>query len=199
MSKRIKRPSAEEEIHLPKWPAETHHRHEPSGCEIELQALQIEYGNLFDRSNKLDNKVYITITFCGFLFVFITGLFAGVPSIYTHTAIYEQIMIWLYLLLCVAVILSYVGNLVYLMRLLKPEGIIRMDPDEMASMKLYAKRGDQACLPLMLQYRKIININLDKLHERCDHFTRGIRFVVINVILAFCAYAYQMLLHMAIN
>ncbi len=46
-----------------------------SGSQLELDSLIIEYQNQFDRSNKLDNKVYITITFCGFLFVFIIGLF----------------------------------------------------------------------------------------------------------------------------
>lgn len=29
----------------------------------ELESLRIEYQNLFDRSNKLDNKAYITVTF----------------------------------------------------------------------------------------------------------------------------------------
>lgn len=52
-----------------------------SGNRLELDSLMVEYRNLFDRSNKLDNKVYITITFCGFLFVFITGLFSGISKI----------------------------------------------------------------------------------------------------------------------
>ena len=33
------------------------------GTSEELESLRIEYQNLFDRSNKLDNKTYITITF----------------------------------------------------------------------------------------------------------------------------------------
>ena len=49
-----------------------------TGSQLELTSLMTEYENQFDRSNKLDNKVYITITFCGFLFVFIIGLFNGI-------------------------------------------------------------------------------------------------------------------------
>ena len=52
-----------------------------AGLRLELDSLKIEYQNLFDRSNKLDNKVYITITFCGFLFVFITGLFSKISQL----------------------------------------------------------------------------------------------------------------------
>ena len=44
-----------------------------TGSQLELTSLTTEYENQFDRSNKLDNKVYITITFCGFFFVFIMG------------------------------------------------------------------------------------------------------------------------------
>ena len=51
------------------------------GTSEELESLRIEYQNLFDRSNKLDNKTYITITFCGFMFVFITSLFGSIPQI----------------------------------------------------------------------------------------------------------------------
>ena len=42
-----------------------------------LDSLILEYKNTFERSDKLDNKVYIVITFCGFVFVFITNLFGG--------------------------------------------------------------------------------------------------------------------------
>ena len=46
-----------------------------TGSQLELTSLTTEYENPFDRSNKLDNKVYITITFCGFFFVFIIAQF----------------------------------------------------------------------------------------------------------------------------
>ena len=46
-----------------------------------LNSLILEYKNTFERSNKLDNKVYIVITFCGFVFVFITNLFHGLTNL----------------------------------------------------------------------------------------------------------------------
>ena len=51
-----------------------------TGSQLELTSLMTEYENQFDRSNKLDNKVYITITFCGFLCLSLACLM-GFPSL----------------------------------------------------------------------------------------------------------------------
>ena len=149
---------------------------EHTGSQLELTSLMTEYENQFDRSNKLDNKVYITITFCGFLFVFITGLFNGISK---------------YILSCIAVMGAYAYVLVFFMRLLQPEQISRMDPEIMQKEHFEEMEEEAARLRLIELYRETVNGNLEKLHHRCDEFVKGLKFIVPTVLLAFACYALQ--------
>ena len=167
---------------------------EATGNRRELDSLMVEYRNLFDRSNKLDNKVYITITFCGFLFVFITGLFSGISRISRPVGGLKTAVTVLYILTCIAVMVSYAYLLVYFMRLLQPEQIVRMDPDLMERENLGDLSESEACDRLIALYHGIINEDLVKLKRRCDEFTKGLRFVVPTVILAFLNYTFQLIL-----
>lgn len=166
------------------------------GRQKELESLIIEYQNQFDRSNKLDNKVYIAITFCGFIFVFITGLFSGISTLRRPQNGLELIFTVLYLLTCIAVMISYIYVLIFFMRLLQPEQIIRMDPEKLEGKELEKMDDEESCICLIQLYRATINENLVKLKRRCDEFTKGLRFIVPTVLLAFAAYTFQLFLSM---
>ena len=165
-----------------------------TGTQLELVSLMAEYENQFDRSNKLDNKVYITITFCGFFFVFITGLFNGLSQLAKPQNVLQLFITVLYILSCIAIMIAYVYVLVFFMRLLRPEQIARMDPDIMQKEHLEEMEEDAARQRLIALYRETINGNLEKLHYRCDAFVRGLRFIVPTVLLAFVCYALQIIL-----
>lgn len=164
---------------------------------LALDSLILEYRNSFDRSNKLDNKVYIVITFCGFLFVFITNLFSGLTRL---TVPSEPVLLGLtvlYVLCCLAVMLAYIGVLVFFLALLRPEKIHRMDPEYVQVEQLAVLPEQEAAERLLELYRQTVNENLVRLHLRCDRFTKGLRYVVCTVILAFVAYGVQILLALA--
>lgn len=164
------------------------------GTSKELESLRIEYQNLFDRSNKLDNKAYITVTFCGFMFVFITSLFGSIPQIRFEGVPIHDVMTTLYIIVCIAVAVTYVWNLIYFMQMLAPEGIIRLDPDKIAAAQLDSCSAHEAERKLIALYRGIINEDLEKLHVRCDRFVLGLRYVILTLILSFAAYGLQILL-----
>lgn len=166
--------------------------HTPAtGTQLELNSLIIEYQNQFDRSNKLDNKVYIAITFCGFLFVFIIGLFNGISQLQKPIGAAQAFLSALYIFTCISVMICYVYVLVFFMRLLQPEQIARMDPDLLMKEKLDELDEEAACQKLIQLYRQTINGNLEKLKHRCDEFVKGLRFIVPTVLLAFAAYVFQ--------
>lgn len=165
-----------------------------TGSEQELESLRIEYQNLFDRSNKLDNKVYITVTFLGFMFVFITSLFGSIPQLKMNGNTMHDVFSVLYVIACIAVSITYVWNLVYYMELLAPEQIIRLDPDKIKAQKLENVPIQEAECRLVRLYRAIINEDLEKLHIRCDKFVFGLRFVILTLVLSFVLYGLQMLL-----
>lgn len=167
---------------------------EQSGIFLELDSLIIEYKNLFDRSNKLDNKVYITITFCGFLFVFITSLFGSISRFGNVTGPLDTLLAGLYIISCIAVMVSYGYLLIYFMHLLKPEGIVRMDPDILKQAGLECLSEAEAAEQLIALYRNAIDEDLIKLKKRCDSFTKGLRYVILTVTLAFIAYVLQLLI-----
>ena len=161
---------------------------------LALNSLILEYKNSFDRSNKLDNKVYIVITFCGFLFVFITNLFSGLTRITMPGGAVPLALTILYISLCLAVMGAYIGVLVFFLGLLRPEKIHRMDP-EFVQVELLAALPEQEATERLLDlYRQTVNENLVRLHHRCDRFTKGLRYVVCTVILAFATYGVQILL-----
>ena len=83
----------------------------------------------------------------------------------------------LYIITCIAVAVSYVWNLIWFMRLLAPEGIIRLDPDKIAGADLDSCSAHETERRLIRMYRSIINKDLAKLHARCDRFVRGLRYV----------------------
>lgn len=78
-----------------------------------LDSLILEYKNTFERSDKLDNKVYIVITFCGFVFVFITNLFGGLTGLVMPEGTLALLLTVLYVGSCLAVMLAYVLVLVF--------------------------------------------------------------------------------------
>lgn len=165
-----------------------------SGQALELTSLRQEYQNGFDRSNKLDNKVYIVITFCGFLFVFITELFSGLTQLRWPQAPLPTVLAMLYVGSCLAVMLAYVGVLIFFLGLLRPEKIHRVDPCLLEQAALEALPEPEATACLVGLYRQTVNENLDRLHRRCDRFTLGLRYVVGMVALAFLAYGARVLL-----
>ncbi len=167
-----------------------------SGSREELESLRIEYQNLFDRSNKLDNKVYISVTFLGFMFVFITSLFGSIPQLTFQGTKLQNALTIAYVLTAIAVAVTYVWNLIYFMRLLAPEGILRLDPDKIAREKLDKCEARKAEEKLIALYREIVNADLEKLHKRCDRFVRGLRLVIVTLVLSFLTYALQILLRL---
>ena len=183
----------QEQIHDVNGYDQGYRRH---GSSQELESLRIEYQNLFDRSNKLDNKAYITVTFCGFMFVFITSLFGSLSQIHMTGTVLTDTLMGLYIITCIAVAVSYVWNLIWFMRLLAPEGIIRLDPDKIAGADLDSCSAHEAERRLIRMYRSIINKDLAKLHARCDRFVRGLRYVLLTLILSFICYGLQVLINM---
>ena len=165
-----------------------------TGSQLELTSLMVEYENQFDRSNKIDNKVYIAITFCGFLFVFIIGLFSGISQLKMPENGIQMFVSGLYILNCIAVMGAYVYVLVFFMRLLQPEQIARMDPEIMQKEHFEEMEEEAARLRLIELYRETVNGNLEKLHHRCDEFVKGLKFIVPTVLLAFACYALQIVL-----
>ena len=69
-----------------------------------------------------------------------------------------------------------------------------MDPDFIHVETLSALPEQEATDRLLELYRQVVDDNLERLHDRCDRFTRGLRYVVCTVILAFVAYGVQILL-----
>ena len=87
----------------------------------------------------------------------------------------------LYISSCIAVSITYVWNLIWFMQLLAPEGIIRLDPDKIAKADLDHCSAHQAECRLIELYRGIINEDLVKLHDRCDRFVKGLRYVLLTL------------------
>ena len=168
----------------------------PIGNQMTLKCLQMEYQNIFERSNKLDNKVYIALTFCGFLFVFITGLFSGISRLQIPTHMAAFIVTGLYILTCIFVMIAYAYALVKFIKLLSPEELVRFEPDFAHQDNLNSSDEERNCAELCEIYIKLVSEDLKKLEHRCHEYTSCLKFIPPTVVLAFAAYVLQILLQM---
>ena len=80
---------------------------EEDSSEICLDAVLEEYQHSIHRSEKLDNKVYILSTICGFIFVFITDIIPNLGTFQIPKDIVQTRLVLSYFALTILMSLVY--------------------------------------------------------------------------------------------
>ena len=87
---------------------------EEDSSEICLNAVLEEYQHSVRRSEKLDNKVYILSTICGFIFVFITDIISNLGTFQVPTDIAQTWLVRSYIALTILMSLIYLYTILKL-------------------------------------------------------------------------------------
>ena len=87
------------------------------------------------------------------------------------------------------------GEMQYLDESDSPDPWFRLRRQEMLTPERLAVQSEPETIGRLIElYRETVNDSLGRLHDRCDKFSRGLRYVVWTVGLAFLAYIFQILL-----
>lgn len=90
-----------------------------SGAGVAFDAAKSEYEHSFQRSEKLDNKIYILLTVCAFFFVLLTDLIKGISSIAFPKTQAELTLVIAFSILMFLSVSLFILMLIWLMKLLK--------------------------------------------------------------------------------
>lgn len=153
--------------------------------EVCLNAVFEEYQHSVRRSEKLDNKVYILSTICGFIFVFITDIISNLSSFQPPTVITQVILIYIYLTLTFLMSLLYLCTVFSLGILLTAKKTLRLTPDFLILNKVYDVKEKYARIFIASQYIQSINVTNDSLEKRFKKFNWCAYRTALVLLLAF--------------
>lgn len=159
-----------------------------------LSLCKDEYDHVFERSNKLDNKVNIALTFCGFIFVFITGLFQFIYKFEYPTSVTQLVLIVIYIVLCLIIVISYVHILMKFVSLLTPNELQRVDSSYVLEKNYYENPSGALNIFLATNYCKSINRNNNIIESRFIEYKKCIKSIIPIVIISFVLYFLQILI-----
>lgn len=153
-----------------------------------------EYVHTFTRSDKLDNKVYIALTFCAFIFLSVLDLMECITEFEYPSDVQRLTMIVLYLILCTFTIGLFLFTLVKLANLLKPMRVRRIDPTFYTQNELQLEDAFTVYTFTFKKYQESIAESNSELEERFKKYNKCISNLVWIVICLFVLSAFKTVL-----
>lgn len=154
-----------------------------------FDAMKAEYEHCVQRAGKLDNKVYILLTVCAFVFVLITSLIEKVGDFCMPQNMAEESLIIVYWLLIIADVVTFCVVLVKLVVLLGSIKFERLDIGDVLENNIIEERPKTSVKYIGARYWKCIDNNhaiLEKQYEKLNFCVIGLVLnVTISLVLSF--------------
>lgn len=149
--------------------------------DIAYSAFLSEYDYCVQRSEKLDNKVYILLTVCAFLFVLLTSAISEASKFrFPENGLLLGFVI-AYVLCLTCDVGSYVLMLIKLVGLLRSVSFARFDTSEILTSNLVSETPATVSKYIGTKYVRCINHNNAVLEERYKRFNFCVKLMVANV------------------
>ena len=165
--------------------------YEEESAVICLNLCRDEYNHVFERSSKLDNKVNIALTFCGLIFLFITGLFEFIYKFEYPTNTSQLVLVVVYIVLCLIIVISYVFVLMKFVSLLIPNELKRIDASHILNENYHKYPPYGLNVFLATKYSNAINENNKIIESRFVEYKKCIKNIIPIVIISFVLYFLQ--------
>lgn len=143
---------------------------EEDSSEACLNAVFEEYQHSVRRSEKLDNKVYILSTICGFVFIFITDIISNLGTFQLSTDNAQIFLIYSYWVLTIMMSVLYLYTVFRLGILLTAKKTLRLTPDFLILNQVYNIKEKHARIFIASQYIKAINDTNNSLEKSFKKF-----------------------------
>ncbi len=148
-----------------------------------LDVAKSEYEHCIKRSEKLDNKIYILLTVCAFLFVLLVDIIKSVKSIEKPTSLESMMLFIIFILILSLCILLFATVLIMLARLLRPILLGRIKSEDIIKSDLIGKPSVVIYRTVAIMYEQCKCRNNNILEERYRIFGLCINLVIGVIIL----------------
>lgn len=156
---------------------------------IIFDAMKTEYEHCVQRAGKLDNKVYILLTVCAFVFVLITNLIEKVKDFCLPQNMTEESLVIVYWLLIIVDVVIFCVVLVKLVVLLGSIKFERLDIGDVLENNIIEERPKTSVKYIGARYWKCIDNNhaiLERQYEKLNFCVIGLVLnVTISLVLSF--------------
>ena len=165
-----------------------------TGDDASLTVAQNEYNYCFERSVKLDNKVYILLTVCAFLFVMLSEAIKKLSEFAIPISRCQLYGERGYIALLTMNIAAFVILLFKLIKLLRGIELMRFDSYEILHRDMIRADKKQTIQFVCMVYEKCRNYNNQLIERQYEQFNTSVKLIEANVILLLVLAIYRSLL-----
>lgn len=165
-----------------------------AGDDASLTVVQNEYNHCFERSAKLDNKVYILLTVCAFLFVMLSEAIKMLSELTIPTTRCQLLIGGGYITLLTLNVTAFIIMLVKLIKLLRGIELMRFDSFEILHRDMVRADKKQAIHYVCMVYEKCRDYNNQLIELQYKQFNKCVKLMVTTVILLLVSALYRCLL-----
>lgn len=150
--------------------------------ELSYESIKSEYEHCVQRSERLDNKIYIILTVFAFIFVLICDVIKKIESFSFPTSASQLALIVTYSVLLTINILIYVFTLIQLTKLLKGISIRRFNPTSVLSRDMINSDSKTVARYICSQYNICIDSNNEILEKKFKKFNDCVNYIIPIII-----------------
>lgn len=165
-----------------------------TGVDASLIVAQNEYNHCFERSAKLDNKVYILLTVCAFLFVMLSEAIKKLSELTIPTTRSQLLIGGGYIALLTLNVTAFIIMLVKLIKLLRGIELMRFDSYEILHRDMVRADKKQTIYYVCMVYEKCRDYNNQLIELQYKQFNKCVKLMVTTVILLLVSALYRCLL-----
>lgn len=167
---------------------------EEIGNDVALEIVKNEYDHCFDRSSKLDNKVYILLTACAFLFIMLSNAIEKIRLIGIPQGKSQFIVDSGYIVLLTINILLFVFILIKLIKLLRGIELKSFDSFDVLEKNMVRAEKTRVIQYACMTYEKCRDYNNALIESKYRQFNECTKLMVANIILLLIVSLYSSIL-----
>ena len=153
-------------------------------AEIVLEAIKTEYNHCVSRSEKLDNKIYILLTICAFVFAFSTTSLTQIRNFSKPVTLTQECMLITYMVILIGNIGLFGYLLFKLVKLLEGEKIKRLDAEDLLIGDFFSLPPKVAARAIAQIYLDAMTVNNSKLEVRFQAFNSCSKLLFSVIVLS---------------
>ena len=154
-----------------------------SGSDIAYDAMKTEYDLCIQRSEKLDNKIYILLTVCAFLFVMLSDSIKKFSDVNLPETQFKLFMFGGFVVVLTLTIVVFVVLLVSLVILLRGVDIERFNANDVLELNLVNSDKMQVITYICIRYEQCRTHNHDVIEKRYKKYNNCILLIIIEIVL----------------
>lgn len=145
-----------------------------------FDAVQYEYNYELERKKQLENKVYIALTFCGAIFLFIFRYFDFMKVYAVEVGCFWKVVCVILQVIAIAVIVLSVIRLINLLRAIK---YLHIDCKELIDANVYKEDDKTSSTFLIIRMIAAKENNAETNERKARSFNRTIMLISADIIL----------------